>query len=1268
MTSQTPFISIPCKITDEIDWIKPLRKYILDFYQDDPDNYLEELNTLQRLRQDVRGAGPDFTGRDILYRYFGQLEFLDVRFPVDETHIKINFTWYDIFNIKPTSQTSLAFEKACVIFNIASVLSAIASSQNLQEEEELRKAYNYFQASAGTFSYINENFLHAPSSDLNRENVKIFSSLMLAQAQECFIQKSYFEKKSDHLIARTTTQASWMYNNLYENINEPAVKSLFPKSWLLLCQLKSKYYFALAQFHKALSCEQEGKYGEIVSRTQVAETYAKEAVKLANSFTHSLSSLSISSLSTDAGTVMQDLTKTLYAKISEKFKSSTKDNDTIYHDQVPLFETLPVIDKYNTAKSLNISEIYTSGELQKVLGPEIFQRLIPMSVHQSSSLYSEEKAKIVRQETEQVETANTEIEAAFTFLQLPGSLQRFKNRDRSRTSILQLAQPPPKISVYAKTIYEEEEVKGSLADLFSTIKSLREKIKDNLDSIGYKLDEEQRECESKRVRYSESWRQESSSGLTKSFRKDLKTHRDNIEKSYISDCSLQSKYDQVKALVLILRKGPNSDQINQLFLDSIAESISKMADLRQTSKKPNLLDDVDPPHERNIDEEILNIEECVDKLNYLKKGRLSILNDLKKKVQEDDISHLLVLNRKNNNIEPQIFASELEKFKPYQTKIADSVKRQQPLIQELSEHFKALMESPEARDIQSIWDSAEMKRDTLLDSLKRAHDTYIQVKNGIKQGIQFYVDLTELVDSLLKNVEVFCRRRREEREALISSIETEKSERDHIALKERLNKVNSPPQGEKSIDHIQYKTSQLSLDTNSSETSKHEESKIAPANQPLYAQLTENTAVQNTEPMYSPNYPPKPKNNTTTSPSITTIMDRSNVSPIYQQPQVHNPHPIYNYTSISDIANPNSYQPAPYQPLFQDNEMKTSHALHQTQSPSQQPIMSPAFQNMPHQYQSPVPINGGIQRTSTFPQYNPSYPSPQFNQQAPQYHPQQYAQQNNYTQPPPHQQPFNAQSLYQYQHHYQSPVNFANHGLPQFPHAHTGSPQNYINTMQPHYTTPVIDYSKGNPGTLPHGPNPPNPGNGPYYALNNSGQQLPNYPAGQNFSPQYQQRSTVDQIPQYQRNTSDQVPHYQRTTPDQAVLYQRTTPDQAPFYPRTTPDQALHFQRTTPDQAHHYQRSNDPNGNYHRINLDQNSAPNIHQFHPMHHGQHQPQPQPQPQHPAHLPPPILPQHQQAFHNQYQYPNQVNPSDYNQRPQIPPHYQQNHAASAGSLMD
>lgn len=94
MSLPSPMLHVPAKKTDDVDFINPFKRYIAEVYQDDPDKYAQEIDTLHKYRQDCRGAGKDLTGRDILYRYYGQLDLLELRFPVDEKHVKVVFTWY----------------------------------------------------------------------------------------------------------------------------------------------------------------------------------------------------------------------------------------------------------------------------------------------------------------------------------------------------------------------------------------------------------------------------------------------------------------------------------------------------------------------------------------------------------------------------------------------------------------------------------------------------------------------------------------------------------------------------------------------------------------------------------------------------------------------------------------------------------------------------------------------------------------------------------------------------------------------------------------------------------------------------------------------------------------------------------------------------------------------------------------------------------------------------------------------------------------------
>lgn len=144
---------------------------------------------------------------------------------------------FDAFTHKPTSQYSLAYEKASIIFNISAVLSCHAAHQTRSEDSGLKTAYHSFQASAGMFTYINENFLHAPSTDLSRDTVKTLIQIMLAQAQEVFLEKQIADGKKVGLLAKLASQAGHLYGQAVEGTQENVNKAVFEKVWFLVVQV-----------------------------------------------------------------------------------------------------------------------------------------------------------------------------------------------------------------------------------------------------------------------------------------------------------------------------------------------------------------------------------------------------------------------------------------------------------------------------------------------------------------------------------------------------------------------------------------------------------------------------------------------------------------------------------------------------------------------------------------------------------------------------------------------------------------------------------------------------------------------------------------------------------------------------------------------------------------------------------------------------------------------------------------------------------------------
>ncbi len=248
-----------------------------------------------------------------------------------------------------------------------------------------------------------------------------------------------------------------------------------------------------------MACEKESKYGECVCRLNIAESLAKDANKLSNNFVSAFSPSVTPPLPPDTAISLQDLTKSNLALITEKKNSATKDNDIIYHEVVPQESVIPPIDKLNAVKPMPIQDLYGSNEMQKVIGQDIFQRLIPLSVHESASLYSEEKAKMIRGETERCDLTNGELEAALEYMKLPGALVKFK-ADNDSKYLNEFASPTLEVKQWAQLIKTEEEQKDTIKELLMTLNGLKGRAKEVLDDASLILESEQRDYDVMKVK------------------------------------------------------------------------------------------------------------------------------------------------------------------------------------------------------------------------------------------------------------------------------------------------------------------------------------------------------------------------------------------------------------------------------------------------------------------------------------------------------------------------------------------------------------------------------------------------------------------------------------------------------------------------------------------------------------------------------------------------------------------------------------------------
>jgi len=391
---------------------------------------------------------------------------------------------------------------------------------------------------------------------------------------------------------------------------------------LILNQVKSNYMASLAQYYQALADDDANSHGIAISRLQVAESAVKEANKTASSFPGNVPVNS--NLTSESGATLVEITKRHLANVQEKLVELVKDNDYIYHQTVPAEAALAVIPKLPAAKAIPVSELYAGQDIQRITGPDIFQKIVPMSVTESASLYDEEKAKLVRAETERVETANSEMAASLDYLRLPGALQVLKGGfDQELTA-------DDEFRTWCDDVANNE----SPPSTFEMLKSSKEGIVATLDRSSKQLDMEESVCEKMRSKYEAEWTQQPSSRLTSTLRSDIRNYREALDEAAQSDNQLYQKMRQHEVDFDEMRSAGETGEADVLFQKALFQVGGKS---RNNVGSPaggegNLLDDDFQDSGPSVMDQVAKVEEILKKLNLIKRERGQVLKDLKEKV------------------------------------------------------------------------------------------------------------------------------------------------------------------------------------------------------------------------------------------------------------------------------------------------------------------------------------------------------------------------------------------------------------------------------------------------------------------------------------------------------------------------------------------------------------------------------------------------------------------------------------------------------------
>ncbi|XP_006770631.1 PREDICTED: tyrosine-protein phosphatase non-receptor type 23 [Myotis davidii] len=701
-----PRIWLDLKEAGDFAFYPASKKFVLKNYGENPEAYNEELKKLELLRQNAVRVPRDFEGCSVLRKYLGQLHYLQSRVPMGSgQEAAVPVTWTEIFSGKSVAHEDIQYEQACILYNLGALHSMLGAMDKRVSEEGMKVSCTHFQCAAGAFAYLREHFPHAYSVDMSRQILTLNVNLMLGQAQECLLEKSMLDNRKSFLVARISAQVVDYYKEACRALENPDTASLLgriQKDWKKLVQMKIYYFAAVAHLHMGKQAEEQQKFGEQVAYFQSALDKLSEAIKLAKG----------------QPDTVQDALRFAMDVIGGKYNSAKKDNDFIYHEAVPALDTLQPVKGAPLVKPLPVNPTDPA-----VTGPDIFAKLVPMAAHEASSLYSEEKAKLLREIMAKIEDKNEVLDQFMDSMQLDP--ETVDNLDTYNHIPPQLMEKCAALSVRPDTVRNLVQSMQVLSGVFTDVEASLKDIRDLLEEdelLDQKLQEavgqagasvagsqaELAEVRREWARYTEV--HEKASFTNSELHRAMNLHVGNLR-------LLSGPLDQVRAALPTPALTPEDQAVLQ------------------------------------------NLKRILAKVQEMRDQRVSLEQQLRELIQKDDITASLVTTDRSEM--KKLFEEQLKKYDQLRVYLEQNLAAQDNVLRALTEA------NVQYAAVRRTLSELDQKWNSTLQTLVASYEAYEDLMKKSQEGKDFYADLESKVAALLERAQSTCQAREAARQQLL---------------------------------------------------------------------------------------------------------------------------------------------------------------------------------------------------------------------------------------------------------------------------------------------------------------------------------------------------------------------------------------------------------------------------------------------------------------------------------------------------------------------
>ncbi|VDP02548.1 unnamed protein product [Soboliphyme baturini] len=450
----------------------------------------------------------------------------------------------------PVFVADVRFEMACILHNIGALHSYLGSLDNRISSEGMKASCTHFQCAAWSFERLAEQYgiFAKYSRDFEPHILNWFSQIMLAQAQECILEKSLIDTRKNLIVAKIAFEIAELYRKCADAMDSPAMVETVGgspfKNWKKFMLIKLSYYMAITHLYRGMQSDEERKMGERLTFYTAAKTNIADASKMLQS---------IGSVDqTSAGQAISFVRDVVIAK----YDNAKKENDFVYHELTPTLESMPVLKGALLVKPLGFDT-----HDKDVSGPEIFSRLIPLEIHNLSSLYSEEKAKLLREVTEKVEKKDHELKEFCAAIDIEGFLKSLET---------DVSLPEQLVTACAALKAEPQDV--------SNFKSSLEKLADRCSFVESSLREIEQELATGKATIFGLKKRSSETTVTSGIDGTLKLLSEQLQSRRAFANSLIDSFEAFKDMKQKCKDGVTFYEMLQQRLFELKASISKLCE------------------------------------------------------------------------------------------------------------------------------------------------------------------------------------------------------------------------------------------------------------------------------------------------------------------------------------------------------------------------------------------------------------------------------------------------------------------------------------------------------------------------------------------------------------------------------------------------------------------------------------------------------------------------------------------------------------------